>query len=134
MFLFSFHNPGIDGRTSRMLSECFTIRAISTEHVCRLKVVTLVGVSEVFQFFLGQRDNNTNPKSYQNRFSNPKRYDDPSPRFLYMGVPTRIYVPLIKLSQILHEHVYIAIKLKSAVKHFIRKSRHVNIKKAVEVI
>ena len=40
------------------------------------------------------------PKSYQNRFSNPKRYDDPSPRFLCMGVPTRIYVPQIKLSQI----------------------------------
>ena len=72
-------------------------------------------------------------KSYQNRFSDPKRYDDPSPRFLYMGVPTRIYVPLIKLSQILHEHVYIAIKLKSAVKHFIKKSRHVIIKKAAEV-
>ena len=46
-----------------------------------------------------------------------------SPRFLYMGVPTRIYVPQIKLSQILHEHVYIAIKLKNAVKHFIKKSR-----------
>ena len=72
-------------------------------------------------------------KSYQNRFSNPKRYDDPSPRFLCMGVPTRIYVPLIKLSQILHEHVYIAIKLKNAVKHFIKKSRHVIIKKAAEV-
>ena len=73
------------------------------------------------------------PKSYQNRFSNPKRYDDPSARFLYMGVPTRIYVPLIKLSQILHEHVYIAIKLKNTLKHFIKKSRHVIIKKAAKV-
>ena len=63
------------------------------------------------------------PKSYQNRFSNPKMYDDLTPRFLYIGVPTRNYVPLIKLSQTLHEHVYIAIKLKSAVKHFIKKSR-----------
>ena len=62
-------------------------------------------------------------KSYQNHFSNPKRYDDASPRFLCMVVPTRIYVPQIKLSQILHEHVYIAIKLKNAVKHFIKKSR-----------
>ena len=74
-----------------------------------------------------------NPKSYQNRFSNPKRYDDSSPRFLCMVVPTRIYVPLIKLSQILHEHVYIAIKLKNTLKHFIKKSRHVIIKKAAEV-
>ena len=68
-------------------------------------------------------------KSYQNRFSNPKRYDDPSPRFLYMGVPTRIYVPLIKLSQILHEHVYIAIKLKKYLKTFHKEIETCNHKK-----
>ena len=71
-----------------------------------------------------------NPKSYQNRFSNPKRYDDSSPRFLCMVVPTRIYVPLIKLSQILHEHVYIAIKLKKYLKTFHKEIETCNHKKS----